>query len=201
MPTLFIRFYRAFFAFLILTALIGQFYFKFNAPGFNTVSFFSYFTILSNILTLILFFTLSLKPKIKNFEKIRGAVVLYMVITGIVYAVLLSKYDSVPGLMLPFANLVFHKIMPIVVVIDWIIVPIKKKLRYGIISKWLVFPIAFVLYSEIRGPIVSWYPYPFLNPETAGGYMGVTLYSIGILLFALLLGFLLIKIGNTRIKK
>jgi hypothetical protein len=44
----------------------------------------------------------------------------------------------------------------------------------------LVVPVAYCSYSLIRGPIVDWYPYPFLNPEAAGGYPGVVAYSIGI---------------------
>lgn len=196
-----IRLLRLFFALLILSAVIGQFYFKFNIPGFNIVSFFSYFTILSNIFAAFVLFILTIRPHIKHFEKIRGASVFYMTITGVVYAVLLSRYEGTPGLMLPFANLIFHKIMPIVMVLDWIIIPIKKKITYKTVFPWLIFPLAFLFYSEIRGKVVNWYPYPFLNPETAGGYMGVTLYSIGILLFAFLLGLLLVKIGNARSKK
>lgn len=196
-----IPFYRSFFAVLILIAFIGQFFFKYNAPGFNIISFFSYFTILSNLFAAYVLLTLAFQPKIKNFEKIRGAAVFYMAITGVVYAVLLSKYDSIPGLMLPFANVVFHKTMPIVMVLDWIIIPITKQITYKTVFPWLLFPVAFLFYSELRGSFIHWYPYPFLNPETAGGYLGVALYSIGILLFAFLLGLLLIKIGNLRIKK
>ena len=32
----------------------------------------------------------------------------------------------------------------------------------------LVYPIAWVVYSLVRGAIVDWYPYPFLDVETLG---------------------------------
>ncbi len=195
-----IRLLRLFFALLILSAVIGQFYFKFNIPGFNIVSFFSYFTILSNIFAAFVLFILTIRPHIKHFEKIRGAAVFYMAITGVVYAVLLSRYEGTPGLMLPFANVVFHKIMPIVMVTDWIILPIKKKIRPQTVFMWLLFPIVFLFYSEIRGSIINWYPYPFLDPKTAGGYQGVTAYSTSILLFAFALGFMLIYVKRLRIR-
>ena len=42
----------------------------------------------------------------------------------------------------------------------------------------------------IRGAIVGWYPYPFLNPdiEPGVGYDGVTVYVIAIAAFILLVG-------------
>lgn len=195
-----IRLLRLFFALLILSAVIGQFYFKFNIPGFNIVSFFSYFTILSNIFAAFVLFILTIRPHIKHFEKIRGASVFYMAITGVVYAVLLSRYEGTPGLMLPYANVVFHKLMPIVMVTDWIILPIKKMIRPQTVFMWLLFPIVFLFYSEIRGSIINWYPYPFLDPKTAGGYQGVTAYSTSILLFAFALGFMLIYVKRLRIR-
>ena len=33
-------------------------------------------------------------------------------------------------------------------------------------------------YSLIRGPIVNWYPYPFINPTHPGGYWRVLGYSV-----------------------
>ena len=42
---------------------------------------------------------------------------------------------------------------------------------------WIVFPAAFAAYSLVRGAIVDWYPYLFLDP-TEHSYLGVT---IGIL--------------------
>lgn len=195
-----IRLLRLFFALLILSAVIGQFYFKFNIPGFNIVSFFSYFTILSNIFAAFVLFILTIRPHIKHFEKIRGASVFYMAITGVVYAVLLSRYEGTPGLMLPYANVVFHKLMPIVMVTDWIILPIKKMIRPQTVFMWLLFPIVFLFYSKIRGSIINWYPYPFLDPKTAGGYQGVTAYSTSILLFAFALGFMLIYVKRLRIR-
>lgn len=195
-----VRLLRLFFALLILSAVIGQFYFKFNIPGFNIVSFFSYFTILSNIFAAFVLFILTIRPHIKHFEKIRGASVFYMAITGVVYAVLLSRYEGTPGLMLPFANLIFHKIMPIVMILDWVIIPIKRKISYLVVFPWLIFPVLFLLYSEARGSIINWYPYPFLDPKTAGGYLGVTAYSTSILLFAFALGFMLIYVKRLRIR-
>jgi hypothetical protein len=50
----------------------------------------------------------------------------------------------------------------------------------------LVYPVVYVAYSLIRGRLVGWYPYPFLNPATSG-YTGILLTSIGILGLTLIL--------------
>jgi hypothetical protein len=33
--------------------------------------------------------------------------------------------------------------------------------------------VIYCAYSLIRGPIVHWRPYPFLDPDEAGGYLGL----------------------------
>jgi hypothetical protein len=121
-----------------------------------------------------------------------------MAVTGIVYAALLSGENL--GLLLPWVNFVLHMLMPVVVVADWLYQPSRTKLRIKQSPLLLIFPVIFVAYSLIRGPIVGWYPYPFLNPSKAGGYVGVALYCLGILVLFLVLSKLLIYSGN-RLKR
>ena len=40
----------------------------------------------------------------------------------------------------------------------------------------LIFPVLYLLYVVLRGHSLDWYPYPFLNPATVGGYGIVALY-------------------------
>ena len=49
----------------------------------------------------------------------------------------------------------------------------------------------------IRGVIVEWYPYPFLNPAQGAGYGGVAVYVIAIAAFILLVGAGIIALSNT----
>jgi hypothetical protein len=58
--------------------------------------------------------------------------------------------------------------MPIAVFVDWLVVPIRARPRYSILKYWLPFPVAFTAYSLIRGHLVGWYPYPFLDPRGRG---------------------------------
>ncbi|MDQ3057292.1 MAG: Pr6Pr family membrane protein, partial [Pseudomonadota bacterium] len=59
-----------------------------------------------------------------------------------------------------------------------------------------VFPATYLVYTLLRGMTTGWYPYPFLNPATAGGYTGVAMYSLGIFVAFLVVGFALLAVGN-----
>ncbi len=97
---------------------------------------------------------------------IRGAATVYLLITGVVYAVLLAKVDVM--LTDRWINDVLHRILPIVMVLDWILVPVTLGISRALIGGWLIYPIVYGAYTLIRGPIVDWYPYPFIDPREQG---------------------------------
>ena len=181
---------RVFFAVLATIAIIVQLM-QSIGEGLSTINFFSYFTIQSNIIAVAVLVWVALKPDSGDGQVlrdiIRGAPVLYLMVTGIVFAVLLS---GLPLVTVPFANTVLHKIMPVVVMIDWIMDAPRKKVtfRKGLI--WMVYPLAWLAYTMMRGYLIGWYPYPFLDPAKMGGYGKV----MGTILMVLLGGVLLIWI-------
>ncbi len=198
MPKTATQIYRLFFASLISIALIIQII----ASRDYLVEFFSYFTILSNILAMGLLFYLGLglqKKTSRRFDLFRGATTLYMTITGIVYWTLLRHNPDLA--VYPWINFVAHGIMPIVMLADWILSPPLSKLKPTETTKWLIFPLAFVGYSLVRGAFANWYPYFFVNPHKVGGYLGVARYVAVILLGAWGLSLLLVKIANHRRRK
>jgi membrane protease YdiL (CAAX protease family) len=50
-----------------------------------------------------------------------------------------------------------------------------------VIFAWLAWPLVYLAYSLVRGAVVDWYPYPFLDPDESGGYAGVAGYALAIL--------------------
>ncbi|MCW2602206.1 MAG: hypothetical protein JWN61_341, partial [Pseudonocardiales bacterium] len=42
---------------------------------------------------------------------------------------------------------------------------------------WLIFPLGYLIYSLVRGPIADWYPYPFMDPDEHG-YGGIAITSM-----------------------
>jgi hypothetical protein len=118
-----------------------------------------------------------------------GAATLNLTITGIVFSLLLAGLDGVEFTAVPWDN-VLHYLVPVLVVLDWAIVPPALRIPYRRGLIWLTFPLAYVVYSLIRGHYAHWYPYPFLNPALRG-YTGVIQSSAGIALTAAALVYVL----------
>ena len=135
-------------------------------------------------------------PPSRTAELLRGAAVLYMVTTGIVYGLLLSGYTDELQTATPWVNNVVHRIFPIVLIADWLINPPAVRLTFRDALVWLTFPVAYLVYSLVRGPIVDWYPYPFLDPDEVGGYAGVTAYCLGIAVGVIGLAWLVTQDGQ-----
>jgi hypothetical protein len=125
---------------------------------FRLVNHLSYFTVLSNLFAACVALLGVWRPVS---AQIRGAAALYMTTTGIVYALLLRGVDvQTPA----YANWVLHVVVPILVLAEWLLKP-ERTTRAWL---WLAFPLAYLTYTLVRGPIVDWYPYPFLDPRTHG---------------------------------
>lgn len=193
---------RIAFGLLTLAAIVSQLVIGINEHDTNVWSFFSFFTIESNLLTvavLLMGALLALRGAETGlaWEMFRGAVVAYMTTTFIVFAALLSGLPDNLDLTEPWVNFVLHQLMPIVIILDWIVSPPRHRLTGRRALVWMIFPLAYCVYSLIRGPIVDWYPYPFLNPDSVGGYPGVIAYSLGIAVLFVGIVWFVVTIGNT----
>ena len=166
---------------------------------FGLVNFFSYFTNLSNIFASVVFIWGTIRilrgsPNSARWEAIRGASVVYMAFVGIVFNTLLAGADL--GGLLPWVNVVHHMLMPLVVVIDWMLLPPKVRLSLRTALIWVIVPVVYTAYSVIRGALVGFYCYPFFNPAVVGGYGGVALYCVVLLAVFVVLALVIRAIGN-----
>jgi hypothetical protein len=100
-------------------------------------------------------------------DRLRGAVVVYLMVTFFVVIALLS--DAELQLAIPWVDVVLHKITPIAVVLDWLLAPPPSRITAGTAAAWLMFPAAWLTLTLLRDAIDGWYPYPFLDPAN-GGY-------------------------------
>ncbi|MDQ3695381.1 MAG: Pr6Pr family membrane protein [Chloroflexota bacterium] len=195
--------YRVFFALLTVGTII--FLLIHNSrwvPGFDIANFFSFFTIQSNLFAVAVLLAGALglgdrwRPGLADL--LRGAAVVYMATTGVVYGLLLVGYTEQLDTNVVWADTVVHRVMPIVLVADWLIAPPRTRLTVRRALPWLWYPLLFVVYSLLRGPLAGWYPYPFLDPGQAGGYAAVAAYCLGITLFIVLMTWATVTIGTTQ---
>jgi hypothetical protein len=196
--------YKLAVAALVAVAVVVQFMHGIAVnPTFSTANFFSFFTIQSNILGALVFgLTGAWYLRGKDANKIlllRGAATLYMSVTGIVYVLLLSGLEQSLQTPIPWVNFTLHYLFPIIAFADWLIDRPTRAIRFKESLWWLAFPVMYLAYSLIRGPLVNWYPYPFLNPAN-GGYGAVAITVTTISLGALLLCFGFALLSRTRAK-
>lgn len=165
---------------------------------------FSYFTVQSNFIAAITYLIAAIAILSKKrmggwFRYLRGAAVLYMLVTGIVFALLLrgTEVNSNPG-QFNWQNFILHEAGPLFIIMWWLLWPSRLPVSSRNSLWWLIFPILWTIYTFIRASAIGWYPYPFLDPAKTGGERGVAIYVAGITLFFILLAQLLAWISRAR---
>lgn len=162
----------------------------------NYSNFFSYFTILSNVLVAVGLTSSTLMPRTifgKYFSSIsvKSAIALYIFIVGLVYNLVLRGIWEPKGWQLVADNLL-HVAVPLFYVVYWLIFIPKGTLNWKDGIVWAYFPLTYLIYSLIRGHLMGWYPYPFLNVAKLGyqkvfvnsGFMVIAFVVVGLLLIA-----------------
>ncbi len=197
-----VRGYRVAFAVLSLVAIAYQAKELADRDLFRPGNYFSFFTIQSNLLAAaVLIWSVTGDQDRRDpatVDLVRGAATLYLCITGLVVVLLLSGRQEELAVPLKWVDAVVHQVMPIVLLADWLIVPPTTRIPFRRALVWLVYPLVYAAYSLIRGPLVDWYPYPFLNPNHVGGYGVVALSCVGIAGGTFFLTWLVIVLGNRR---
>lgn len=163
----------------------------------TAANFFSFFTIQSNVLAAVVLLVGGLlDPRSSRWAYVRGAVTLYMTITGIVYLALLRDVDV--QLTSPWVNDVLHRYVPLLLLLDWLVNPPWPAVSRRAALGWLAVPLAYFAYSLLRGPLVDWYPYPFLDPRP-NGYDHVAVYAVVLAAGMAVLALLVHRNGRLRL--
>jgi len=149
--------------------------------------YFTYFTILSNILVAVILTMLFLNPLRdgKVFRVLRLDTVLMITVTGVVYNLVLAADAKNVGWQV-LANSLEHQITPIVTVAVWLLVGPRGWINLRTIAWAFALPIGWLVYALIRGAIIGAYPYPFLD-VVRYGYGTVLINVLGIVVFALVI--------------
>jgi hypothetical protein len=156
---------------LILAAVIAQLSRQVDRHA-SVVNFFSFFTIQSNLFAAVILAitgVVSVRGQsIERYAMVRGAATTYMVTVGITYTLLLRGLEDSLNTTLPWVNTVLHYLMPLVLFVDWAVDPPRRGIDVRGALWWLVFPLAYSVYSLVRGPFANFYPYPFINVDLHG---------------------------------
>lgn len=168
----------------------------FDSKAERIANVFCFFTILSNILLGVTNAVLAVTPTRRSpvFSGLRLSGVLSMVVTGVVFHIALKGLHELTGAA-AVANDILHTVTPILAVISWLVVGPRGVVSRHVMWLSIVYPVAWLIATLIRGAFVHYYPYPFLDVVTHG-YLRV---SINAVIVAVL--FLGLAVGASRLDR
>lgn len=180
---------RLILAALILAAVVTQISDRISHGVFRPAEYFSYFTVETALIFVVIFavggvIALRTAHDTRLFTIVRMCAVPFTIVTFVIYNTMLRGLPPAAadaGYVWPiWPNELLHVWAPIFIVLDWVFAPGRYPLRLRALWWVLVFPLAWVTFSLIRGVITGWWPYPFLDPTGPLGWAGVVGYIAGI---------------------
>jgi len=214
MPKQFSRSATGFMVLIAITAwlaLIIQLYLNISNAAANgltpwraTWNFFSYFTVLTNLMVAICLSAVLLGPSSSSgifFSKpsTLTAIALYIFIVGLVYNVILRFIWEPQGLQ-RWVDEALHVAVPVLFVLFWLLFVIKGTLQWLHPFHWLVYPAVYLVYALLRGEYSGFHAYPFINTAELG-YGRVLLNSGGLMLVFIATGLLFVAIDRKMGRK
>jgi hypothetical protein len=152
-------------------AILTQYYLSCQNPdlsiGESSIRFFSFFTILTNILVAV-YFTIQVTAKktklwrVSNQAGTLTAVTVYILVVGLVYQTVLRQIWHPKGLQM-LVNETLHGLIPLLTIVFWYLYENKSAIKWATVPKWLAYPLIYLAYVLIHGSLSGFYPYPFVN--------------------------------------
>lgn len=197
------RVYRAVLAVVAWAALVWQYGLMVEGQpaaeiAARTVNFFSFFTILTNLLcALALTLPLIAPDGVGRFwvrPVVRGMITVCIAIVMIVYHLLLRTTWDPQGAQ-KVVDYTLHYIVPAAFVLDWLLFVPKGALRWSAAFVWLAYPLVYGLWTLAHGAMSGFYPYPFMDVD-ALGYPAVLVNMAGLVFAFLLPGLILVGLDR-----
>ena len=153
------------------------------------------FTYQANVLAAVYYAWTLFSGRVGDRAGIRGAIVLYVVVAGIIWNSMLVDYSMgyTP------ANVLLHIVVPILVTVDWLVVGRHARIvRWWQPLVWLIYPAVYVVLALlVLNRAGRRAPYYFLDPDSVG--VAVVVTNVGLLaLFVLGLGYGISAMGRPR---
>ncbi|MDX9676686.1 MULTISPECIES: Pr6Pr family membrane protein [Pseudomonas] len=168
------------------------------------VSFFSYFTILTNTLVATVL-TCAVTARETAARRwflqpwVSSGIAVSIAVVGLAYSLLLRHLWHPEGWQF-IADELLHDVMPLLFLGYWWLCVPKGTLRLGHLPVWLIYPLVYFIYALLRGHLLGAYAYPFIDVAVLG-YSQVLLNAGGILLGFVGIGLLVISLDRWRLAR
>jgi hypothetical protein len=163
------------------------------------VTYFSFFTILTNFLIAIQASVAACLPgsNLGRFflrPSVTAACTVYIAFVGGGYSLLLRHIWDPEGLQ-KIADVLLHDMVPLIFVLCWLIYLPKARLAWKALLPWLGYPLAYLIFVLLRGALTQRYPYYFID-VTKLGYPRVLFHSALLLCALLVLSSIVLAISR-----
>jgi len=156
-------------------------------PLTRIIIYFSYFTILTNILAMLAGTGLALGAgrlhRWASRPGTRTAIAVHITVVAIVYQLLLAKLAHHTPLSW-WGNLLVHQLVPALWVAAWLLFPPHGGIDLKAPLRWLIYPLLYGAWTIAHGAASGWYPYPFMDVAKHGGLIVTRNMALMTLFFA-----------------
>jgi hypothetical protein len=165
------------------------------------LSFFSYFTVLSNTLVATVL-TCALTSRESAARRwflqpwVSSAIAVSIAVVGLAYNILLRHLWHPEGWQW-LADELLHDVMPLLFLAWWWLCVPKGTLRLRHIALWVIYPLLYFAYALLRGHLLAVYPYPFIDVDKLG-YPQVFVNAGGLLAGFVVIALVVIALDRRR---
>jgi hypothetical protein len=165
------------------------------------VSFFSFFTVLTNMLVaVVLTYELNTRAsKDRDFflqPWVSSGIAVSVTVVGLTYSLLLRHLWQPQGWQF-LADELLHDVMPVLFLLYWWLCVPKGALRQKHIGIWVLYPLVYFTYALLRGHSLGVYQYPFIDVSRLG-YPQVFINAGGILAGFVLVSLVVVGLDRWR---
>jgi hypothetical protein len=159
-----------------------------------------YFTVLTNLLVAIVSSAqLRSAPWLQQRRGLLAATAVYILVVGLIYALLLRATWAPTGLQ-KLADALLHDLVPLGYVLWWLAYAPKVALRWKSALWWLNYPLAYFGFSVLLGELSGRYLYPFADLSRLGAAV-VARNAALLLVFFYLLGLAAIALARRSVRR
>src|SRR5680860_136156 len=154
---------RLLLATLGIVALTGYFSFSLTVATFAIANFFTYFTVLSAMIAVLVLLAAGVTALRHPHDPAwldmsRAMVTTYLLVSGIVYAIIVMQAAGANySIAVPWSSQILHFWIPTLALIDWVVDPFKTRVPWRHLGSVIVFPILWLVFTLVRGPMAVSY--------------------------------------------
>lgn len=186
-----------------IIALIGNYEYVLLFPTFAAYNVFTYFTVQSATAAVVAFvcgavvaFRREKDPR--WLDTFRALATTYIIVSGIVFlTIVIQSSTQAYTIEVPWPSQMLHFYIPAIALLDWLTDTGKARLSWRPLRWVLLYPVLWGIFTLVRGPMVGWYPYFFLDPAQVSGPLETLMYCL--IAAALFIGILSMLVATSHL--